>query len=432
MTYEDAINFLFNKTLIFQHVGAPAYKPGLETTLEISEIFGNPEKTYKTIHIAGTNGKGSTAHTLAAILQNNGYKVGLYTSPHLIDFRERIRVNGEMIGKEFVTDFLDKFLNSGYNGRKPSFFELTTILAFNYFKLQKVDYAVIETGLGGRLDSTNIINPILSIITNISFDHTQFLGNTLAKIASEKAGIIKPNTPVIIGESDVETTPVFAEKAQNTKSKIIFAEQCNEILSVKKQSEYLVLDTKTFGTIEDELTGDCQIKNANTILNAVNELRASGIRISDDSVRAGFKNVSEQTGLKGRWMKLSDSPLTICDTGHNTGGMQYISRQLKAIDCRKLHIVIGFVSDKDVSHILDMLPKDAEYYFTQASLPRAMQCEKLKVIASEKGLNGNTYKSVKEAYNAAKSSASTDDMIYIGGSTFIVADLLECLDNKRN
>lgn len=273
MTYQEAIDYLFNKTLVFQHIGAQAYKPGLETALQLSELFSNPQNDYKTIHVAGTNGKGSTSHLLAAILQKSGYKVGLFTSPHLIDFRERIRVNGKMIEENEVIDFLQRFLSSGYSGRQPSFFELTTIMAFDYFSRQNVDIAVIEVGLGGRLDSTNILTPLLSVITNISFDHTQFLGNTLAEIASEKAGIIKPSIPVVIGETVEETRPVFSKRAESQNAPIIFAEDCPELLKATHLNDRLEIESKSFGTLSGELSGECQNKNANTVLCAVKQQR---------------------------------------------------------------------------------------------------------------------------------------------------------------
>ena len=361
---------------------------------------------------------------IAAILQNSGYKVGLYTSPHLLDFRERIRVDGKMIEREYVTDFVGRFLSSGYNGRQASFFELTTIMAFDYFRHCGVDYAVLETGLGGRLDSTNIVSPILSVITNISLDHTQFLGDTLAKIATEKAGIIKSGIPVVVGETTAETKPVFEDKAVTENAPIRFAEEHNEIISAELSDGKLRLTTKNFGIIDDELTGDCQIKNANTVLNAVTCLKSLGVEISDNAVTESFAHVCEQTGLMGRWMKIAEKPLTICDTGHNTGGMAYITGQLKRAKCRTLRIVIGFVSDKDIDHILDMMPSDAVYYFTQPSILRALPKEHLIQKASAKGLHGAAYPTVEGAYRAALRDSTPDDMLYIGGSTFIVADLL--------
>lgn len=431
MTYQEAIDYLFNKTLVFQHIGAQAYKPGLETALQLGNLFGNPQNNYKTIHVAGTNGKGSTSHLLAAILQKSGYKVGLFTSPHLIDFRERIKVNGEMMGKDDVVDFLQRFLSSGYDGRQPSFFELTTIMAFDYFSRQNVDIAIIEVGLGGRLDSTNILTPLLSVITNISFDHTQFLGNTLAEIASEKAGIIKPSVPVVIGEAVEETHPVFSKKAASMNAPIVFAEDTPEVLEASIQNDKLEIQSKSFGHLSGELAGECQRKNANTVLCAVRELQHLGLNIPLTAIADGFANVCELTGLMGRWMKIADTPRTFCDTGHNTGGFQYIIRQLAESHYRKLHVVIGFVSDKDVHSILGMMPKDATYYFTQASVPRAMNCNKLKELAEECGLSGTTYPTVAAAYEAAQKESAPTDMIYIGGSTFIVADLLSAISDKR-
>lgn len=430
MDYKEAIDYLFNKTLVFQHVGAAAYKPGLETTLQLDSLFGKPSKAFKAIHVAGTNGKGSTSHLLASILQKAGYKVGLYTSPHLLDFRERIRVNGEMVSEEFVCTFVDEFINGKFSGRQPSFFELATIMAFKYFEEQHVDIAVIEVGLGGRLDSTNIISPILSVITNISFDHTQFLGNTLAAIAGEKAGIIKRSTPIIIGEYTEETRPVFNAKAEAEQAPITFAQDSNEILSFDRTVDSLTLRTKNFGEIHDQLAGECQTLNANTVLNAVRILRECGIEISDEAVSNGFKTVCDTTGLMGRWMKVGDKPFTVCDTGHNPGGFQYISDQLAHADCNALRIVIGFVSDKDISHILNRMPKKAVYYFTQPSVARALPCAKLAETAQQFCLKGKTYSSVAEAYEAAKAEANKDDMIYIGGSTFIVADLLTLLKER--
>lgn len=431
MTYQEAIDYIFNKTLVFQHIGAQAYKPGLETALQLSELFGNPQNDYKTIHVAGTNGKGSTSHLLAAILQKSGYKVGLFTSPHLIDFRERIRVNGKMIEENEVIDFLQRFLSSGYSGRQPSFFELTTIMAFDYFSRQNVNIAVIEVGLGGRLDSTNILAPLLSVITNISFDHTQFLGNTLAEIASEKAGIIKPSIPVVIGETVEETRPVFSKRAESQNAPIIFAEDCPELLKATHLNDRLEIESKSFGTLSGELSGECQNKNANTVLCAVKQLQQLGLNIPTSAIAEGFANVCQLTGLMGRWMKIADTPRTFCDTGHNTGGFQYIIRQLSESNYSRLHIVIGFVSDKDVHSILGMLPKDAVYYFTQASVPRALNSDKLKELAEECGLNGTAYPTVASAYEAAQKESAPTDMIYIGGSTFIVADLLSAISDKR-
>lgn len=422
MTYQEATEYLFNSTPLFQNIGKGAYKEGLENTLCLDEHFAHPHHNYKTIHIAGTNGKGSCSHTLAAILQDAGYKVGLYTSPHLVDFRERIRVNGECIPEERVVRFVEEE-RSFFEPLHPSFFEVTTALAFLYFAEQKVDIAVIEVGLGGRLDCTNIISPILSVITNISFDHTQFLGNTLAQIAGEKAGIIKPHTPVVIGETTPETRPVFLKKACEEEAPIFFAEENPEILEIRDADDGTrAYQTLHFGTVNGALTGDCQNKNTRTILTAISELQ-KGLSISEENVRNGFRNVCQSTGLRGRWQKLDDHPLTICDTGHNVGGITYIARQMARMACKTKRIVIGMVSDKDVDHVLELLPKDAVYYFTQAKVKRAMPAEVLAGKAAEKKLHGKVFSSVKEAYTTARKEANDEDLIFIGGSTFIVADL---------
>lgn len=422
MTYQEATEYLFNSTPLFQNVGKDAYKEGLENTLLLDKHFNHPHQRYQTIHIAGTNGKGSCSHTLAAILQEAGYKVGLYTSPHLVDFRERIRVNGTCIPEERVVRFVEEE-RAFFEPLHPSFFEITTALAFLYFAEQKVDIAVIEVGLGGRLDCTNIISPLLSVITNISFDHVQFLGNTLDKIASEKAGIIKPNTPVIIGETTPETRPVFVEKALQCQAPVRFAEEEHELQTISEANdgtrEYKTLH---FGTINGVLNGDCQIKNTQTILAAVSELQKT-LHISEQNIRDGFRNVCQTTGLRGRWQKLADSPKTYCDTGHNVGGISYTVKQLERIPCAQKRIVIGMVNDKDIAHVLEMLPKDAIYYFTQAKVKRALLAEALLAQAKEKGLDGKAFPSVIEAYTAARNEASSDDLIFIGGSTFIVADL---------
>lgn len=420
--YNDAIEFLYTSMPMFQRVGASAYKPGLDTVNLLDEKFGTPHKNYLTIHIAGTNGKGSTAHTLAAILQSAGYRVGLYTSPHLVDFRERIRVNGRMISRDAVVDFVNRYRAMSLECY-PSFFELTMTMAFEYFAQEKVDIAVIETGLGGRLDSTNIITPILSVITNISFDHTAFLGNTLESIASEKAGIIKPSVPVVIGEAQGSVREVFLQKANEQKAPIYFAEDVARFDTIEPLQDGLLYKNTPYGDIIGELMGDCQPKNAATILTALPLLAECGIKVSAQSVKDGFAHVGSLTGLMGRWMTLHRNPHVVCDTGHNVGGWQYLSRRLKSID-GTLHMIIGFVNDKDVSHIFEMVPKTAKYYFTNASIERAMPVNQLAEIAAKCGLVGEQYHSVEEAYNAALAKASTEDTIFIGGSTFIVADLL--------
>ena len=420
--YNDAIEFLYTSMPMFQRVGASAYKPGLDTVKLLDGKFGTPHKNYLTIHIAGTNGKGSTAHTLAAILQSAGYRVGLYTSPHLVDFRERIRVNGRMISRDAVVDFVNRYRAMSLECY-PSFFELTMTMAFEYFAREKVDIAVIETGLGGRLDSTNIITPILSVITNISFDHTAFLGNTLESIASEKAGIIKPSVPVVIGEAQGSVREVFLQKANEQKAPIYFAEDVARFDTIEPLQDGLLYKNTPYGDIIGELMGDCQPKNAATILTALPLLAECGIKVSAQSVKDGFAHVGSLTGLMGRWMTLHRNPHVVCDTGHNVGGWQYLSRRLKSID-GTLHMIIGFVNDKDVSHILEMMPKTARYYLTNAQIERAMPVAQLAEIATECGLVGEQFPSVEDAYNAALAKASTEDTIFIGGSTFIVADLL--------
>lgn len=421
--YQDAIDYLFNVAPLFQNIGAGAYKEGLANTRALDEHFGHPHCAFKTIHVGGTNGKGSVSHTLAAILQSAGYKVGLYTSPHLVDFRERIRVNGEMIPEQRVIDFVEKE-RAFFEPLYPSFFELATALAFQYFKEQEVDIAVIEVGLGGRLDCTNIITPILSVITNISLEHTQFLGDTLEKIAHEKAGIIKRGVPVVIGETsksdsstmgDNSVRQVFMDKAQAMDAPITFADE----------------EPPYPADLEVELKGLCQKKNTQTIWCAVQQLSIDNRPLPIEAVREGFAHVCELTGLMGRWQKIQDSPTVICDTGHNPGGLQYTAQQLKDIDS-PLRIVIGMVSDKDVRGSLSFFPKDATYYFTQASVKRALPAPEFAELGRELGLNGTTYPTVAEAYEATLRDASSSDFIFVGGSSFIVADLLTYLQHEAN
>lgn len=423
MNYQETIEYLFNSTPVFEKVGAKAYKPGLQTTETLDKHFGHPHRQFKSIHVAGTNGKGSCSHTLAAILQSEGYKVGLFTSPHLVDFRERIRVNGECISEQYIIDFVEKERRF-FEPLHPSFFELTTALAFKYFAEQKVDIAIIEVGLGGRLDCTNIITPILSIITNISKDHTQFLGNTLADIAGEKAGIIKPGVPVIIGEDLPETRPVFQQKAQKENSPIIFAQDENqqEVQKAEHINGKMEYTTRTWGKLTGELCGDYQAKNMNTILNAIKYLTL--VKNKGTSIKNGISHVTELTGLMGRWQKIQDKPLVICDTGHNVGGWQYLAPQIKAQACRQLRIVFGMVDDKDVTTVMKMLPKNAIYYWTQATTKRAIKVEKIAELGTSLGLNGNVYPSVNKAFKAAQADAAEDDFIFVGGSSYIVADFL--------
>ena len=416
MNYQETIEYLFNSTPVFEKIGAKAYKPGLQTTFALDEHFGHPHQKYKTIHIAGTNGKGSSSHTLAAILQSQGYKVGLYTSPHLIDFRERIRVNGECVPEQYVIDFVEEN-RAFFEPLHPSFFELTTAMALKYFAEQKVDYAVIEVGLGGRLDCTNIITPILSIITNISFDHTQFLGNTLAEIAGEKAGVIKPGVPVVIGEYLPETRTVFEKKAKSENAPILFAQDFD--------ADHL--ESSEPSDVDMELKGSYQERNKKTILTALHILRQK-LAISDEAIREGFAHVCELTGLRGRWEKLNDAPLTICDTGHNLAGWNYLAPQINAVKAETKHIVFGMVDDKDVVHVLQLLKEKMEnrvkYYWTQPSTKRAIPVEELSELALKLGLHGSLYHSVKEAYSAALKNAEKGDFVFVGGSSYVVADLL--------
>lgn len=405
-TYQETVNWLFDNLPMFQNVGKEAVKKlDLSNITAFCETLGNPQNQYKTIHIAGTNGKGSTSHMIASILQEAGYKVGLTTSPHLKDFRERIRVNGEMCSEEFVVNFVD---NNQQNISKlhASFFEISVGMAFKYFAEQNVDIAVIETGLGGRLDSTNIIHPILSVITNIGLDHTQFLGDTLPKIASEKAGIIKPKTPVVIGESNNETKDVFIDYASRNESKIIFAED------------------ELFPDYESDLKGSYQRKNKQTVLHAIAELQNLGFDIKEEQIRKGLQNVIKNTNLRGRWDILqSEKPLIIADTAHNPHGLIEIANQIKEINYKKLRLVLGFVNDKDVLTSLDFFPKDAKYYFTQPNVPRKYKIEDLKKIIPN-DLDANYFSTVKEAIEIAKKDSSEEDFIYIGGSTFVVAEAL--------
>ncbi|MGL4292923.1 MAG: bifunctional folylpolyglutamate synthase/dihydrofolate synthase [Bacteroidales bacterium] len=430
MTFEETTQFLYNQLPVFQQSGASAYKPGLQNTEALDQIFDHPHHAFKTIHVGGTNGKGSVSHTLAAILQKAGYKVGLYTSPHLVDFRERIRVNGEMISKEYVIDFVANHFDK-VSHIHPSFFELTMMMAFQYFRQQGVDIAVIEVGLGGRLDSTNIIDPELSVITNISFDHIQLLGDTLEKIASEKAGIIKTNVPVVIGEANEKTSKIFLEKAKEVNTDLYFAEEVNPVQVISNTADgSFEYDSLQYPGLVSELSGDCQIKNTQTILTALSLLKTSGLQISDNAVYEGFRNVTTLTGLQGRWQKISETPLSYCDTGHNEAGISYIVDQLKRQNCKRLRIVIGMVNDKDVNHVLALLPKDAIYYFTRASVARSLSETEFADIARTHGLEGSTYPSVADAYNQALNESEPDDFIFTGGSNFIVADLLSALNQS--
>ena len=405
MTYQDTLNWMFSQLPMYQRQGKAAFKKDLSNTLILAEHLNNPERHFKSIHVAGTNGKGSTSHMLASILQEAGYKVGLYTSPHLKDFRERIRINGKVVSKQFVTGFI-KHNKAFFETNSLSFFEMTVGMAFEYFSKEKVDMAVIEVGLGGRLDSTNIITPEVSVITNIGLDHTQFLGNTLEAIAFEKGGIIKQNIPVVIGETQEETVSVFKNLASKTNSKIVFADQ--EITIV----------------YESDLLGTYQSKNIKTVIQAVKELKIKGFKVSEQHIREGFLKTVKNTGLLGRWQVISEKPKVVCDTGHNREGLSYVMNQVSNETYKELHIVLGVVNDKDLSSIIDLFPKKATYYFCKPDIPRGLDANELKLIFNEHSLFGETYNSVNEAYKTALNNSKPNDFVFIGGSTFVVAEII--------
>ncbi|WP_223550890.1 folylpolyglutamate synthase/dihydrofolate synthase family protein [Aestuariivivens sp. NBU2969] len=405
MTYQETVNWMFSQLPMYQRQGKTAFRKDLSNTLKFSKHLNFPENKFKSVHVAGTNGKGSTSHMLASVLQEAGYRVGLYTSPHLKDFRERIKINGKPVSKMFVTGFI-KRNKSFFKANQLSFFEMTVGMAFDYFFEQQVDIAIIEVGMGGRLDSTNIITPELSVITNIGLDHTLFLGDTLKAIAFEKGGIIKPNVPVVIGETQMETKPVFEDLARNTNSKIVFADQePNQVL-------------------ESDLKGPYQFRNIKTVIQAVKELKSIGYSITDVQLQKGLLNVVKNTGLVGRWQVLNETPKVVCDTGHNREGLVYTMQQLKEESFNKLHIVFGVVNDKDIDAISDLLPKDAIYYFCKPDIPRGKDATELKLTLSEFGIRGEAYNSVIEAYNNAFKNASSNDFIFVGGSTFVVAEII--------
>ena len=430
MNYNEAVEWLYSQTPQFQQIGAAAYKPGLDTVRILAGAFGNPQDSYKIIHEAGTNGKGSTCHTLAAILHAAGLKVGLYTSPHLVDFRERIRVDGEMIPREEVASFVGRYRNLNLDVVvDPSFFELTTVMAFDWFARCGVDVAVIEVGLGGRLDSTNIVNAEIGVITNVSFDHCAQLGHTLRQIAHEKSGIMRSGVPLICGETDAEVQGYFDAEALEHGANLIMAQNDNPGVGFVDSENGLApmrITGTSFGDLDFQLTGICQHQNALTILSAVKQLKAMGWSIPDEAVKAGMACVADSTGLNGRWMVLGRSPLTVCDTGHNEGGWRLLSEQLAALP-RPLTVVLGFVNDKDIDTILHLLPADADYVFTNASIPRALPASALAAKARSVGLDGQTISGVKEAYEAAVAHTPATGSVFVGGSTFVVADLLKVL-----
>lgn len=430
MTYQQTLSYLFSQLPMFHRIGAAAYKADLNNTLALCRILGNPEKDFKSIHIAGTNGKGSTSHYLASVLQEAGFNTGLFTSPHLKDFRERIKINGRMIAKREVTTFVELHL-ADFEDIQPSFFEWTFALASWYFAKQKVDIAVIETGMGGRLDSTNVINPIISVITNIGLDHTQFLGNTLAEIAAEKAGIIKPGVPVIVGETQVETAPVFNRFAQNMNSEITFADK-QFLLSHSHftnhrpallSAEYKGISGQSYN-LTSPLSGRYQLKNLATVISTFEKLQEAGLQIQKKHLVSGIRKVVKNTGLLGRWQTISTNPLTIADIGHNPDGIREVLEQIELTPHQNLHFVIGVVNDKDVNSMLAKLPNSATYYFCKADIPRGLDASELAKLAHGYSLNGKMYATVKQALNAARQAAGALDLVIVGGSAFVVAEVV--------
>ncbi|GAA4805414.1 folylpolyglutamate synthase/dihydrofolate synthase family protein [Litoribaculum gwangyangense] len=405
MTYQDTFNWMFSQLPMYQNQGKTAFRKDLTNTIKLAKHLNYPENHFKSIHVTGTNGKGSTSHMLASILQESGYKVGLYTSPHLKDFRERIKLNGKEVSKQFVMGFI-KRNKAFFEANQLSFFEMTVGMAFEYFSKQNVDIAVIEVGMGGRLDSTNIITPEVSVITNIGLDHTQFLGNTLEAIAFEKGGIIKPNIPVIIGETQKETSSVFNDLAKKNNSEIVFAD--------KNISE----------VYKSDLKGTYQEKNIRTVIQAIKILRKRGYRISQKHLEKGLLKVKKNTGLLGRWQVLQENPQVVCDTGHNREGLVYVMKQLSEQVFDKLHMVFGVVNDKDLDTIIDLLPKRATYYFCKPGIPRGLNANELKRVFNEYGLKGEAYNSVNEAYKTAVENSKTNDFVFVGGSTFVVAEII--------
>lgn len=428
MTYKQTLDFLYSKLPMFTRVGAVALKKDIHNTVKLCAAIDNPQNKFKSIHVGGTNGKGSTSHMLAAIFQKAGYKTGLYTSPHLKDFRERIRINGKMVPKSFVRDFV-KSQKQTIKEIEPSFFEVTVAMAFDYFAKEKVEIAIIEVGLGGRLDSTNIITPELSVITNISLDHTNILGDTLQEIAFEKAGIIKNSIPVIIGEQQAKSSPVFLKSAKTNQAEIIFAESALTINKVIKKNNTLKFnifknEELIFKDLKIDLTGTYQLKNIKTVIQSVLILKEKGFKIPDEAIYKALKNVKKITGLQGRWQTLSKKPLVICDTGHNKAGLTEVLKNIANTPHKNLHIVMGMVKDKDIDGVLALLPQKASYYFCAPALERALPATELAQKAGKFNLNGQIYKSVKSALKQAKENAKSNDLIFVGGSTFVVAEIL--------
>lgn len=431
MNYKAILDYLFSQLPMFQRTGPAAYKNTLENTLSLDAYYSHPHQKYRTIHVAGTNGKGSVSHMLASVLQTAGYKTGLYTSPHLKDFRERIKVNGKLMPAQAVVKWVEKFRTNNKLWKiQPSFFELTVAMAFDYFADQKIDVAIVEVGLGGRLDSTNIISPDLCVITNIGWDHVNLLGNTLEKIAAEKAGIIKPSIPVVIGETQKETASVFNKKAKTVGAAVYFADQEYAVqysmmgLNGKQNIRVQKNGSDVYPDLQLDLLGRYQQKNIPAVLKGVELLNGKDYKISEESLRKGLANVITNTGLQGRWQILGNNPLCVCDTGHNEDGIKAIVEQLENTAYKRLHFIFGTVGDKDPGKVLALLPKQASYYFVKANIARAMDAGELAKKAKDYGLIGEVYSSVNEAYKTAKSCADKNDMIFVGGSTFVVAEVL--------
>jgi dihydrofolate synthase/folylpolyglutamate synthase len=423
MNYTETLTYLYQNLPMFQRIGSAAFKKDLTNTIALCDALGNPQHKFKSIHIAGTNGKGSSSHMLAAVLQSAGYKTGLYTSPHLKEFTERIRINGQEVSEDFVVDFVER-IRPVIDTIRPSFFEITVAMAFDYFAHQQLDVAVIEVGLGGRLDSTNVITPLLSLITNISWDHVDMLGDTLEKIAQEKAGIIKRSVPVVISERQVEVEHVFMDKARESGSPITFASDQYQI-NHKSTGTYSINNGIDQYELTIDLKGGYQAKNIAGVLASIDVLRKMGLAISDHQIAQGLKAVMRLTGLRGRWQTIGEKPLIICDTGHNEGGIREVVKQINEIPYHHLHMVIGLVKDKDVSKVLSLLPARATYYFCAASIPRAMPAEELKQKAEKYGLKGKIFHQVTDALQAAKANSEIDDLIFVGGSTYVVAEVDE-------
>lgn len=427
-TYAAVIEYLFARLPMFTRDGASAFNPDVDKTLLLCEALGNPHKKFKSIHIAGTNGKGSSSHMLASVLAHSGYKTGLYTSPHLVDFRERIRIDGNMVPEQHVVEFVNTHQEL-IEELKPSFFEVTVAMAFDYFAQQQVDIAVIEVGLGGRLDSTNIISPELCLITNIGMDHMNILGNTLAEIAGEKAGIIKQNTPVVISEKQAEIQHVFEDKAKSLNAELMYATDRYAVLSSERLAEGLkiTIESKASQTKDSwlcDLTGSYQTKNILGVLTCIDELGKLGFHLPKEEVHYALSHVQELTGLRGRWQTLQTNPWVICDTGHNEDGIKEVLKNLTSLQFNQLHFIFGAMRDKDLSHILPLLPKDAKYYFAAPDMPRAMPADQLTELANSHGLIGTYYSSIEAAFDAAQDLYKDGDLIFVGGSTFVVAELL--------